>query len=137
VITSSTELFRQAADVIGERAPPKVRLDPEQDDRVAAATGKRSVQKRVLGPLDLAREAVDERHERSRGLEVVEALRIDARELHRRPRPREIGAGERSALPTVVPAAECGDQHRALELRPLGDAELVSHQGILRGRHRR
>ena len=46
---------------------------------------------------------------------------------------REVGAGERRALAAVVPAAERGDQHGALELRALVDAKLVRHRAILRG----
>ena len=78
-------------------------------------------------------EPVDERDHRPRRLEVVEALRVDRRELLGRPGLREVGAGERRALAAVVPAAERGDQHGALELRALVDAKLVRHRRILRG----
>ena len=130
------ELARDMRDVIAERAPAQVRLDAEHDDGVAAAAGKRGVHEGVLRPLDPAQVPVDERHHRARRLEVVEALRVDRRELDRRPRAREVGARERGALSPVVPAAESRDQHRPLEGRAGIDPKLLRHQLIVRGRQR-
>src|SRR5581483_5446624 len=130
------ELPRNVGDETAERAPAEVRLDAEHDDRVTTRTRQRGVQERVLGPLDLARVAVDERDRRPRRLEVVEVLGVDRRELDRGPRTREVGAGERGALAAVVPAAERGDHHGALERWARIDAKLVRHPLILRGRQR-
>jgi hypothetical protein len=52
------------------------------------------VVERVLGPVDAASAAVDERDMRTRRLEVEESLGLDVRETLRIPRLGEIAAGE-------------------------------------------
>jgi hypothetical protein len=67
----------------------------------------------VVGPVDLARDAVDERDVRTRRLEVEELLGVDVCEARGMPRAGEEAGCERGALTSVVPATEGGDQHRA------------------------
>ena len=84
------EVLREREHEAGERPPAEVRLDPEQDDRVAVGAGDGRVEEGVLGPVDLARLAVDERHVRPRRLEVEEALRLDLCEPRGIPLLREV-----------------------------------------------
>ena len=71
----------------------------------------------VLGPVDMSRLAVDERDVGTGGLKVEEVLGLDLGEALRLPRLGEVAASERRALPTVVPAAECGNQNRIAQIR--------------------
>jgi hypothetical protein len=65
-------------------------------------------------------------------LEVVEILGLDLGEAIRLPDLREVAACKRRALTSVVPAAECGDQNRLAQVRPIDDAEFVSDARSLR-----
>jgi hypothetical protein len=86
----------------------------------------------VLRPFDVTGLPLDERNVRAGRLEVVEVLGLDLREPVRLPDLREVAACQRRALATIVPAAECGDQNRLAQVRPLGDAEFVSDARSLR-----
>ena len=107
------ELAGEADDELVERAPPVVRLDAEQDHRIAVGARDRGGVEHGLGPLDLPRQSFVERDGRSRGLEVDEPLRVDLGEPPRIPGAHERAAGERRSLAAVVPAAEGGDQNGA------------------------
>jgi hypothetical protein len=103
------ELACKVDDHAGEGLPAQVRLDPEQQDGVAIEAGDRRVIEGVLRPFDVARLSVDERDVRPGRLEVEEVLRLDVCEPVCLPDLGEVAAGERSALPPVVPAAKSGD----------------------------
>ena len=123
--TSSTSSSRASPDdEPGERPPAQVRLDAEEDHRVAVETGDRRVVEGVLGPLELPGQPLLEGHLRAGRLEVEEVLRVDLREPLRAPHLREVVAAERRALAAVVPAAKRGDQDRPAKTRPRRDVEL-------------
>src|SRR2546428_134633 len=126
------EVAREIDDHAGDRAPAKVRLDPEQQHRVSLQSGDRRMVEGVLRPFDVPRLPVDERDVRPGCLEVVEVLRLDLREAFRLPRLGEVAAGEGCALPAVVPPAERGDQNRRAQARTVDDAEFLSDRGSLR-----
>jgi hypothetical protein len=105
------DLVREPCDQIAEAPPAHVRLDPEQDYRVAVEPGDRRVHERRLGPVDAPRRAVDERDVWSRHLEVEEFFGIDVREAFCVPRAREETGGQRCALAAVVPPPERADQN--------------------------
>ncbi len=90
----------------------------------------------VLGPVDPARQPIDERDVRPGRLEVEEALGIDLGEAFCAPRLRQVAARERGALASVVPAAESGHEDRSRQRRPLENAELVGHWRSLRADER-
>jgi hypothetical protein len=69
---------------------------------------------------------------RPRRLEVEEVLGLDLGEFVGVPDLREVAAGERSPLATVVPAAKRGDQERRTQGGPLDDAKFVSDARSLR-----
>ena len=121
------ELLEEADDQLRERAPAEVRLDPEQQHDVAVEAGRARVVEDGRGPVDASRDPVLERDVRPRRLEVEEVLGLDLGEALRVPELREVAGGERGALAAVVPAAESGDQNRALELRTARDKELLGH----------
>jgi len=89
-----TEIAGQVDDHAGEGLPAEVRLDPEQQDRVAIDLGDRRVVEGVLRPFDVPRLTVDERDVRASGLEVEEVLRLDVGEAVRFPDLGEIAACE-------------------------------------------
>jgi len=74
------EILRELEHEARERPPAEVRLGAEQEDRVAVGARYRRVEEAVVGPVEVARRAVDERDVRPRRLEVVEAFGIDLRE---------------------------------------------------------
>ena len=121
------EILGERDDELGEPAPAVVRLDAEEEHRVAVGTRYRACVEDVLRPFDVTREALVQRHERPRRLEVDEALGIDVGEARCTPAAREHAAGERCRLATVVPAPEGRDQDRAPKCRPRDDSQLVLH----------
>ena len=125
------EIGREVGDQLGERPPAVVRLDSDQEHRVAVRARDARAVERVLRPLDLPRVPLVERDERPRRLEVDEELGVDLGELLRLPRPGEVAGGERRGLPTVVPAPKRADQNRPLERRTLEDPQLVCHSAEL------
>ena len=106
------------------RLPAQVRLDAEQDHRIAVEARDRRVEEGVRRPFDLARQPVLERDVRAHGLKVVEVLGVDLRERLGSPLLREVAAAERRSLAAVVPASERGNEHRAAERGPRGDDQL-------------
>ena len=89
VTTSSTpSSLASPTTMLAERPPADVRLDPEQQHGVAIGARDRRVEEGVVGPVDLPRDAVDERDLRPGRLEVEEALRIDVREALARSQAR-------------------------------------------------
>jgi hypothetical protein len=120
------ELAGKVDDHAGEGLPAEVRLDPEQDDRIAIDPGNGRVVEGVLRPFDVPRLTVDQRDVRTGGLEVEEVLRFDVGEAIRFPDLGEVATGEGGALAAVVPAAKCCDQNRLAQAGPSDDAEFVS-----------
>ena len=120
---------------VGERAPAVVRLDADEDHRVAVGSGDRRVVEGVLGPLDPARQPLVERHRRSHRLEVHERLRVDVREARRVPLLDEVAGGHGCGLSAVVPAAKRRDHHGASQRRAFGKAQI--RLGHLRQRNDR
>ena len=92
------EVGRELGDERRERPPANVRLDAEQQHRVAVGARNLRVVEGVVGPVDLAGDAVDERDVRPRRLEVEELLGVDVREPGRLPVARE-KAARRARLP--------------------------------------
>ena len=127
-----TELPSKIDDHAGEGLPAEVRLDSEQENGVAIEIRNRGVVEGILRPVDVSRLAVDEGDVRAGRLEVVEILGLDLGEAIRLPDLGEIAACKRRALTSVVPAAECGDQNRLAQVRPIDDAEFVSDARSLR-----
>ena len=125
------EIGREVGDELGERPPAVVRLDSDEEHRVAVRARDPRAEERVLRPLDLPRVPFVERDERPRRLEVDEELGVDLRELLGFPGPGEVAGGERRGLPAVVPAPKRGDQNRPLERRALVDPQLVCHAAEL------
>jgi hypothetical protein len=125
------QIAGEVGDQLRERPPAVVRLDPDEDDGVAVGARNAGSEERVLRPLDLPRVRLVQRDERTSGLEVDEELGVDLRELLGLPGAGEVAGGERRRLAAVVPAPECGDQDRTLELRTLEDPQLVGHRGSL------
>ena len=76
-----TEITCEIGDQVAERAPAVIRLDTHEQDRVAARSRNGCPEERVLGPLDLPRLSLVERHHGSSRLEVDEELWIDVGEL--------------------------------------------------------
>ena len=74
------ELAGEPDHEVGECAPAVVRLDAEQDHRVAIGPGDGRVVERVLRPLDAPRQPLVEDDGRPHRLEVDEPLRVDVRE---------------------------------------------------------
>src|SRR5207248_9822073 len=103
------EIARELDDQVGEGAPAEVRLDPEQQHRVLLDALDPGMVEGRLRPVDPPGQALLERDVRAGDLKVEEVLRVDLGELPRLPVLGEIAAGERCALPAVVPAAEGGD----------------------------
>jgi hypothetical protein len=126
------ELLRQVRDLARERPPAGVRLDPEQEDRVALLSGDGGVVEDVLGPVDVPGDAVLEPDVRANGLEVVELLRVDVREALGAPALREEARGERGPLRAVVPATECCDEDRRAQGGPAVYAEMPCDRTSLR-----
>jgi hypothetical protein len=120
------ELAGQIDNHAGEGLPAEVRLDSEQQDRVAVEPGDGRVVEGVLRPLDVPRLTVDERDVRTGGLEVEEVLRLDVCKPVRFPDLGEVAACERGALAAVVPTAKCCDQNRLAQAGPSDDAKFVS-----------
>src|SRR5688500_8374787 len=89
------EVTREVDDEGGEPAPAQVRLDAEQQNRVALGPGDPSVVKSRVGPFDPPGLAVDQRDVWTGRLEVEELLAVDLREAGRAPRPREEAPGQR------------------------------------------
>src|SRR3954471_17050016 len=86
-----------------------------------------------LGPVDLARDPVDERDVRPGRLEIEKDLRVDVRDLVRPPEAREVATRERRRLRTVGDTSQGDDEHRPRELRAGGDPKLwFCHPGSLR-----
>ena len=122
------EVTCEVGDDLAERPPAVVRLDADEQDRIAIGAGDARAVERVLRPLDLPCPTLLERDHRTRRLEVDEELRVDVRELLRPPEPREIAGRERGSLPAVVPSAKCADEDGPLERRrSLVDPELTRH----------
>ena len=100
------ERLGELDDAVAERAPAHRRLGARDEHEVARRARRVRGPDLDLGPLDGARDAVDEPDRRARGLEVEELLGIQAREARR----AELGADERQrrrgGLAGVVPAAE-------------------------------
>jgi hypothetical protein len=126
------EIPREIDDHPREGLPAEVRLDAEQEDYVPVEAGNRRMVEGVLRPLDVAGLPLDERNVRAGCLEVVEVLGLDLREAVRLPDLGEVAARQRRALAPIVPAAECGDQNRLAQIRPVGDAKFVSDARSLR-----
>ena len=126
------ELAHEPDDEIGERLPAEIRLDPEQEHDVVVEPVRPSVVEGGLRPLDLPSHPALQRDVRAGRLEVEELLGIDVREPLRLPGLGEVARGQRGCLRAIVPAAECGDQNRARELRPLVDSKLAGHGFSLR-----
>ena len=123
------ELARKLGHEVAERAPAVIRLDADEQDRVAVRLGDSCAVEGVLGPLDLPRAPVFEGDHRPRRLEVDEELRVDVGELPRSPEPGQIPGRERRGLTAVVPSPERADQDRPLEgRRTLVHPELASHR---------
>jgi hypothetical protein len=112
-----TELACKLGNHVGEGLPAQIRLDPEQQDRVAIDTRNRRVVEGVLRPFDVPRLTVDQRDVRTGRLEVEEVLRLDVGESVRLPDLGEVSARERGTLPAVVPASNCRDQNRLAQAR--------------------
>ena len=128
--TSSTpRSVASSATSVGERAPADVRLDPEQQHRVAVGARNLGVVEGVVGPVDLPGDAVDERDVRPRRLEVEELLGVDVGEPGRLPGAREEAGGERGSLAAVVPAPKGGDEDWTAQTRPRRNAELL-HRSV-------
>src|SRR4249920_2821424 len=109
------EVAREIRDELAERSPAVVRLDADEEDRIAIRVRDARSEERVLGPLDLPRPPLLERHERTCRLEVDEQLGVDVGELPGPPEPREVAGGERRSLASVVPPAKRPDEHGPLE----------------------
>lgn len=120
-----TELGRQRDDLAAERAPARVRLDPEQKYGVALDAGDPGVVEDVLGPVDLAREALLEADLRTDRLEVVELLGIDVSEPGRLPALGQEAGRERCSLGAVVPTPERCDEDWLAQRRTELDAEVA------------
>src|SRR5205085_628025 len=84
------ELASEADDPLAERAPPEIRLDAEEEHRIAIRTGDATVVEGVLRPVDAPRQPVDERDVGPRCLEVVEALGVQVGEALGVPHLREV-----------------------------------------------
>jgi len=125
------QIARETEHEPGERLPAEIRLGPEEDHGIAAGAGYLAVEEAVLRPLELARHSVLEGDLRPRGLEVVERLRLDLRELLRFPLLGEIAGAERCALPAVVPTAESGDENGPAKLRHERNVQLGHFQSLV------
>ena len=121
-------------DLLRERPPAQIRLDPEQEYAIAVGTRDRRVVENRLRPVDPAREALLERDVRPRRLEVEELLRIEVREPTRLPALREEAQRERGALGPIVPAAESGDEDGSPDVGTPLDADVVGDIRSLRSR---
>jgi hypothetical protein len=128
------DVVSELDDLIRERPPAEVRLDSEQENRVAVGTRDRGLVEDRLRPVDAAREALLERDVRPRRLEVEELLGIEVGEPARLPALREEAERERGALRTVVPAAERGDEDGASDVRTPLDADVAGDSRSLRSR---
>jgi hypothetical protein len=84
-----TEVGRELRNEGRERPPADVRLDAEQQQRVAVGARNLGVVEGVVRPVDLPSDAFDERDVRPRGLEVEERLWVDVGEPRRLPGTRE------------------------------------------------
>ena len=93
------QLLREVEDQPRECPPAQVRLDAEHDAPRRDRARHLGVEERVLGPVDLAREALDEGHHRARRLEVVEPLGIDLGEAGGAPLLREVGRTSEAPWP--------------------------------------
>ena len=132
------EVACELGDELAERPPAVVRLDADEQDRVAVGAGDARAEERVLRPLDLPRPTLLERDHRPRRLEVDEELGVDVGELLRAPEPREVAGRERRGLTAVVPAAKRADEDGPLERRrALVDPELTGHRPSLLAGQRR
>ena len=89
-----TEVACEADDQVGERPPAVVRLDTEQDHRVAVRTWNRGVEERVLRPFEVPGEPVVERDVGSRGLEVDETLGVEIGEPLCVPQSSQVAGSE-------------------------------------------
>jgi len=128
----NTKLPCQIDDHAGEGLPAQVRLDPEQQHRVAIEIRDRRVVEGVLRPVDVPGLTIDERNVRTGRLEVEEVLRLDVGEPVRVPDLGEVAARERGALAAVVPAAKRCDKNRLPQARAVDNAEFFSDRRSLR-----
>jgi hypothetical protein len=104
-------------------APPQVRLDAHEHDRVAVVDPSREEPAR--GPIDPTRGTFDQTNVRAVDLEVVELLGVDLREATGSPLRSQGPDGRGRGLPAVVPAAERTHHHGTRKLR----ADPVLHVG--------
>src|SRR6185436_11067525 len=129
------DVLSQLDDLSGERAPVRVRLHAQEENRVPPRRVRRRRHRRViegvLRPVNVTRHAVDERDVRPHRLEIEEILRVDVGEALGVPGFRQVAGRQRGALRAVVPAAESGYEHRPAECRPTVHAEVLTDAGSL------
>src|SRR5215210_2395701 len=118
------EVAGEGDDLLAERPPTRIRLDPEHEDGVAVRLRDGRVVEGRLRPVDSARHTLLEANLRPHRLEVEELLGIELGEAARVPALGEEAGGQRGALGTVVPAPEGGDENGAAEAGAALDAEM-------------
>ena len=109
-------------DLLAERPPAKLRLDPPQHDdrRRPRRLGEEEL---VLGPQDATGPVVVELHHRPHRSEVVELLGVDVDECDGPPRLAEATHRLRGGLAGIVPPLERGDDDRLVQRRVTRPAE--------------
>src|SRR4051812_32631841 len=98
------ELLCVLDDQVAEGSPAHVGLDAQEQHDVTVEPMRLGVVEGRLGPVDLARDPVDERDVRPGRLEVEKALRIDVRDLVGPPQAREVApASDAACAPSFQP----------------------------------
>ena len=106
------EHIRHLAQRAGVGLPAQRRLNALDEHEVAVRAGDLRGLEDVFGPVDRARASLDEAHGRADGGEVVEVLRVDARDRLCVERLDEELHRGRGRLAGVVPAPEGTDHDR-------------------------
>ena len=113
--------LRDLDDQLGERPPLQARFRPDKQDHVLLRVFGTGRPELVRRPSDLASQTIVQLNLGTDGLEVVELLWVDRRELLRLPTRPMMRGREGGRVPRVVPTAERGDENGVAQLeRPCG-----------------